>query len=202
MPAKTMASLLSAPVPTSSPAWATRSKPARLLIRQKSPLPGTGSRIRPGKSSQDRQENRLPPDHQGGLRRRWSGHARGQEPRIKHFLEEAQGEIQRAFGNSAVFLELHRARQAHRSANPRRQTRQCCARLHERDCSVQRRHQKVIEIAPSIEYPTTSATTSAKLLQIAKSIGYYNAGTVEFLDTHEWFFIEMNPRIQVSIPSP
>ncbi len=73
--------------------------------------------------------------------------------------------------------------------------------LHERDCSVQRRHQKVIEIAPSINLPdTTRLALCEAAVNIAKSIGYDNAGTVEFLvdsDTNDWFFIEMNPRIQV-----
>ena len=73
--------------------------------------------------------------------------------------------------------------------------------LHERDCSVQRRHQKVIEIAPSV---ALEARVRRELcdaaVKIAAKINYDNAGTVEFLidlDTNEWFFIEMNPRIQV-----
>ena len=73
--------------------------------------------------------------------------------------------------------------------------------LHERDCSVQRRHQKVIEIAPSVGLPEDVRKELCEAaVKIAKSIGYYNAGTVEFLldlDSHDWFFIEMNPRIQV-----
>ncbi|HTD68366.1 MAG TPA: pyruvate carboxylase, partial [Candidatus Limnocylindria bacterium] len=73
--------------------------------------------------------------------------------------------------------------------------------LHERDCSVQRRHQKVVEIAPSVgldDHVRQELCLAAA--RIAKEIGYDNAGTVEFLydlDRNEWFFIEMNPRIQV-----
>jgi pyruvate carboxylase len=73
--------------------------------------------------------------------------------------------------------------------------------LHERDCSVQRRHQKVIEIAPSVGLSTrVREELCDAAVRIAREIGYDNAGTVEFLldiDRDEWFFIEMNPRIQV-----
>ncbi len=73
--------------------------------------------------------------------------------------------------------------------------------LHERDCSVQRRHQKVIEQAPSyqIDQKIIDGLCNASLA-IAKEVGYTHAGTVEFLvdvETGEWYFIEMNPRIQV-----
>src|SRR5438094_3158928 len=73
--------------------------------------------------------------------------------------------------------------------------------LHERDCSVQRRHQKVVEIAPSVALDDrVRHELCDAAARIAKEIGYDNAGTIEFLydlDTKEWFFIEMNPRIQV-----
>ena len=76
-----------------------------------------------------------------------------------------------------------------------------CVHLHERDCSVQRRHQKVIEIAPAIELPDALRTGLCDAaVKLAASIGYNNAGTVEFLvdvEAGEWFFIEMNPRVQV-----
>ena len=116
-------------------------------------------------------------------------------------LEEAQGEAQRAFGNSAVFLERYIQRAKHIEVQILGDKHGNVVHLHERDCSVQRRHQKVVEIAPSIGLPdeVRNALCNAAV-QIAKSIGYYSAGTVEFLydmDTDEWFFIEMNPRIQV-----
>ncbi|MEM9280859.1 MAG: pyruvate carboxylase, partial [Verrucomicrobiota bacterium] len=73
--------------------------------------------------------------------------------------------------------------------------------LHERDCSVQRRHQKVIEIAPSVNLDEAVRHELCEAaVKVAKEVKYNNAGTVEFLldtDTNEWFFIEMNPRIQV-----
>ena len=73
--------------------------------------------------------------------------------------------------------------------------------LYERDCCVQRRHQKVVEIAPAIGLPAKVRQELAEAaVALARTAGYYNAGTVEFLvdaDTHEWFFIEVNPRVQV-----
>ena len=73
--------------------------------------------------------------------------------------------------------------------------------LHERDCSVQRRHQKVVEIAPAVGLDeSVRHELCDAAVRMAREIGYDNAGTVEFLydlDRNEWFFIEMNPRIQV-----
>ena len=116
-------------------------------------------------------------------------------------LEEAQGEAERAFGNASVFLERYIGRAKHIEVQILGDKQGNVVHLHERDCSVQRRHQKVIEIAPSIGLPEqVRAELCEAAVKIAKSIGYYSAGTVEFLldlDTHEWFFIEMNPRIQV-----
>ena len=116
-------------------------------------------------------------------------------------LDEAQGEAGRAFGNDAVFLERYIGRAKHIEVQIIGDKQGNVVHLHERDCSVQRRHQKVIEIAPSVGLPDDVRRDLCEAaVKIAKSIGYYNAGTVEFLldlDTHEWFFIEMNPRIQV-----
>ena len=113
----------------------------------------------------------------------------------------AQGEAQRAFGNSSVFLERYVERAKHIEVQILGDKQGNVVHLHERDCSVQRRHQKVVEIAPSIGLPDQVREDLCNAaVQIASSIGYYSAGTVEFLydlDTDEWFFIEMNPRIQV-----
>ena len=120
---------------------------------------------------------------------------------LKASLEEAQGEAQRAFGNASVFLERYIERAKHIEVQILGDKQGNVVHLHERDCSVQRRHQKVVEIAPSIGLPDeVRSDLCDAAVKIAKSIGYYSAGTVEFLydlDTDEWFFIEMNPRIQV-----
>ncbi len=116
-------------------------------------------------------------------------------------LAEAQDEAQNAFGNSAVFLERYIKRAKHIEVQILGDQHGNVVHLHERDCSVQRRYQKVVEIAPSIDLPgDLRKELCQSAANLAKSIGYDNAGTVEYLydmDSKEWFFIEMNPRIQV-----
>jgi pyruvate carboxylase len=116
-------------------------------------------------------------------------------------LDEAQGEAGRAFGNSAVFLERYIPRAKHIEVQILGDQHGRVVHLHERDCSVQRRHQKVIEIAPSVDIDRrVRAELCEAAVRLCHEIKYDNAGTVEFLydlDTREWFFIEMNPRIQV-----
>src|SRR4051812_39832624 len=120
---------------------------------------------------------------------------------IANLLDEARNEAGRAFGNSAVFLEKYIPRAKHIEVQVLGDRYGQEVHLHERDCSVQRRHQKVVEIAPSVglddKVREDLCEASARL---AREIGYDNAGTIEFLydlDRKEWFFIEMNPRIQV-----
>lgn len=120
---------------------------------------------------------------------------------LKLKLDEARNEAQNAFGNSAVFLERFVQNAKHLEVQILGDNHGNIVHLHERDCSVQRRHQKVVEIAPSVgldEGVRDQLCDAA--VRIAKMIDYNNAGTVEFLydiDTKDWFFIEMNPRIQV-----
>ncbi|HVR37321.1 MAG TPA: biotin carboxylase N-terminal domain-containing protein, partial [Methylomirabilota bacterium] len=116
-------------------------------------------------------------------------------------LDEARGEAERAFGNAAVFLEKYIPRAKHIEVQVLGDRHGQVVHLHERDCSVQRRHQKVIEIAPSLALDArVREELCAAAVRIASEIQYDNAGTIEFLhdlDRNEWFFIEMNPRIQV-----
>ncbi|MEI8106541.1 MAG: pyruvate carboxylase [Verrucomicrobiota bacterium] len=120
---------------------------------------------------------------------------------LDSLLDEAQGEAERAFGNSSVFLEKYIPRAKHIEVQILGDRHGHVLHLHERDCSVQRRHQKVVEIAPSVGLDTRVREELCNAaVRIAQEIGYDNAGTIEFLynlDTKEWFFIEMNPRIQV-----
>jgi pyruvate carboxylase len=120
---------------------------------------------------------------------------------LSHLLDEAQTEAGRAFGNPAVFLEKYIPRAKHIEVQILGDQHGNVLHLHERDCSVQRRHQKVIEVAPSYGLPTGVITELCDAAaRMARKINYDNAGTIEFLydlDRHEWFFIEMNPRIQV-----
>jgi len=116
-------------------------------------------------------------------------------------LDEAQGEAGRAFGNPAVFLEKYISRAKHIEVQILGDQHGNVIHLHERDCSVQRRHQKVIEVAPSYGLPpAVVAELCDAAARMARAVRYDNAGTIEFLydlDRHDWFFIEMNPRIQV-----
>jgi len=116
-------------------------------------------------------------------------------------LDEAQSEAERAFGNPAVFLEKYIPRAKHIEVQVLGDQHGNVIHLHERDCSVQRRHQKVIEVAPSFGLPEHIIQELCDAAaRMAREIRYDNAGTIEFLydlDKHEWFFIEMNPRIQV-----
>lgn len=120
---------------------------------------------------------------------------------LSALLDEAQGEAERAFGNPAVFLEKYIPRAKHIEVQILGDQHGNVIHLHERDCSVQRRHQKVVEVAPSYGLPETVVRELCDAAaRMAREVRYDNAGTIEFLydlDRHEWFFIEMNPRIQV-----
>ncbi len=119
-------------------------------------------------------------------------------------LAEAMREAGSAFGDARVFLEQAVQRPRHVEVQILADKSGETVHLFERDCSVQRRHQKVIEIAPAPNLdPAVRDALHAYAVAFARSIGYENAGTVEFLletagpRTGEVVFIEMNPRIQV-----
>ncbi len=120
---------------------------------------------------------------------------------LNHLLDEAREEAARAFGNPAVFLEQYIPRAKHIEVQVLGDRHGQVLHLHERDCSVQRRHQKVVEIAPSVGLDDqVRRDLCAAAVRMAREVRYDNAGTVEFLydlDRNAWFFIEMNPRIQV-----
>ena len=123
------------------------------------------------------------------------------EAEFRSKLQEASSEAAAAFGNNAVFLERYIRRAKHVEIQIIADTHGNILHLYERDCSVQRRHQKVVEIAPAIGVPERVRKELAEAaVAIARTANYYNAGTVEFLvdaETFEWFFIEVNPRVQV-----
>ena len=120
---------------------------------------------------------------------------------LEKLLDEARSEADRAFGNPAVFLEKYVAHAKHIEVQILGDQHGNILHLHERDCSVQRRHQKVVEIAPSVGLDdTVRRELCAAAVALAQKVRYDNAGTMEFLydvDTLKWYFIEMNPRIQV-----
>lgn len=124
--------------------------------------------------------------------------------KLENSLREAMNEAQTAFGNANVFIEQAVTKPRHIEVQILADKTGNTVHLYERDCSVQRRHQKVVEIAPA---PHLDEKLRARLtrdaIRFARSINYVNAGTVEFLlDTAgekagQHVFIEMNPRIQV-----
>ncbi|MQA31749.1 MAG: ATP-grasp domain-containing protein, partial [Luteitalea sp.] len=116
-------------------------------------------------------------------------------------LAEAQREAGAAFGRPEVFLERYIARAKHIEVQVLGDAHGNLVHLWERDCSVQRRHQKVVEVAPSINIAgTLRRQICDAAARLCRSVRYQSAGTVEFLldlDRQEFFFIEVNPRIQV-----
>src|SRR5271165_13059 len=120
---------------------------------------------------------------------------------LNALLEEAQGEAKSAFGNASVFLEKYLPHARHIEVQILGDQHGHLLHLYERDCSVQRRHQKVVEVAPAANLPPGIREELCEAaLQLARKANYRNAGTVEFLydvDASKWYFIEVNPRIQV-----
>ncbi len=123
------------------------------------------------------------------------------ESQLAARLEEAQSEAKSAFGDASVFLEKFLPRAKHIEVQILADEHGNLLHLYERDCSVQRRHQKVVEVAPAVNLPERiRAEICAAAVQITRTAKYRNAGTVEFLydvDTQDWYFIEVNPRVQV-----
>jgi pyruvate carboxylase len=115
-------------------------------------------------------------------------------------LSTAASEAESAFGDGTVFLEQAVVRPRHIEVQVLADNQGDVVHLFERDCSIQRRHQKVIEIAPAPNLdPVLRDRLCADAVAFARQVGYRNAGTVEFLvdESGEHVFIEMNPRIQV-----
>ncbi|MGA2436744.1 MAG: biotin carboxylase N-terminal domain-containing protein, partial [Bryobacteraceae bacterium] len=116
-------------------------------------------------------------------------------------LNEARQEAGAAFGNDAVFLERFVRRARHIEIQILADRHGNVLHLYERDCSVQRRHQKVVEVAPAVNLdPKIRAALADAAVALVKTAGYYSAATVEFLvdaDSGDWYFIEVNPRVQV-----
>ncbi len=119
-------------------------------------------------------------------------------------LISAQREAEAAFGNADCIIELCIQRARHIEIQIIGDQQGNVVALGERDCSTQRRHQKLVEESPSpVITPEVRASMCADAVKLAKAAGYYNAGTVEFiydLDRKKYFFLEMNTRIQVEHP--
>jgi acetyl-CoA carboxylase biotin carboxylase subunit len=121
---------------------------------------------------------------------------------LQEAVSTARSEAKAAFGDDAVYMERYLQKPRHIELQVIADSFGNVCHLGERDCSLQRRHQKVLEEAPS---PVIDAATRAKIGKVVvdaiKAIGYLGVGTIEFLyEDGEFFFIEMNTRLQVEHP--
>ncbi|WP_170006873.1 pyruvate carboxylase [Bacillus fonticola] len=121
------------------------------------------------------------------------------EEDVKSAFDRARSEAKASFGNDEVYVEKFVQKPKHIEVQILADAHGQVFHLYERDCSVQRRHQKVVEIAPSVSLDDRlRAEICEQAVALMNSIGYVNAGTVEFLVAgDEFYFIEVNPRIQV-----
>jgi len=136
----------------------------------------------------------------------WGGGGRGMRvvrsaDELSEQIEFAQSESKKAFGKDEVFIEKFLEDAAHIEVQILGDKHGNIVHLYERDCSLQRRHQKIIERAPAhfLEQVSRDSICSSAV-KIAKHVNYYGAGTVEFLfdkKNKQHYFIEVNPRIQV-----
>ncbi|XP_011629850.1 pyruvate carboxylase, mitochondrial isoform X2 [Pogonomyrmex barbatus] len=119
---------------------------------------------------------------------------------VREMFDRASSEAAAAFGNGAMFIEKFIERPRHIEVQLLGDHAGNVVHLYERDCSVQRRHQKVVEIAPAPALsPKVREKMTAYAVKLAKHVGYSNAGTVEFLvdESGNFYFIEVNARLQV-----
>jgi acetyl-CoA carboxylase biotin carboxylase subunit len=122
---------------------------------------------------------------------------------LKSAIQQAQAEAQAAFGDSSIYLEKYVEQPRHIEVQILADHHGNVVHLWERDCTMQRRHQKVVEESPAAHLSaTTRQAICESAVRLVKSAGYTNAGTVEFIvDRQEnFYFIEVNARIQVEHP--
>ncbi|MBT4405093.1 MAG: pyruvate carboxylase, partial [Acidiferrobacteraceae bacterium] len=140
------------------------------------------------------------------LKASWGGGGRGMrvienDADLDAMVDIGRREADTAFGNDEVYLEKLVRRARHVEVQILGDQQGNLVHLFERDCTVQRRNQKVVERAPAFFLTDSERETICEAaLRLCRGVGYYNAGTVEFLqdaDSGEFYFIEVNPRIQV-----
>lgn len=121
------------------------------------------------------------------------------ESEVEEAYDRTKSEALNSFGNDALYIEKYIEQPKHIEVQILGDTHGNLVHLYERDCSVQRRHQKVVEVAPAygLDLKMRQQLNDAAL-QLMEHVGYVNAGTVEFLVSGDaFYFIEVNPRIQV-----
>jgi pyruvate carboxylase subunit A len=125
------------------------------------------------------------------------------ETELESQMKRAISEAKSAFGDGSVFIEKYIASPRHIEIQVLADKHGNTVHLFERECSIQRRHQKVVEEAPSsVLSETLRENMGAAAVRVAKACDYVGAGTVEFLidDDHNFYFLEMNTRLQVEHP--
>ena len=125
------------------------------------------------------------------------------EGQFEEQMERAVSEATSAFGDGSVFIEKYITKPRHIEFQILGDKHGNIVHLFERECSIQRRHQKVVEEAPSaILTPEIRSAMGNAAINVARSCGYYNAGTVEFImdENLNFYFLEMNTRLQVEHP--
>lgn len=192
------------PTPEMLTAFGDKIAAKQLAIKAGVPtVPGSDGPVKPG-SALKKEAKRI--GYPLILKASFGGGGRGMrvvnnDDELDPRLEEAAREAGGAFGNAAVFLERFIARARHVEVQVIGDKHGHIVHLFERDCSVQRRHQKVVEIAPAPNLdPAVRAGLCEAAVKLVSQVKYLNAGTVEFLvdaQTNEFFFIEVNPRVQV-----
>lgn len=122
-----------------------------------------------------------------------------EESELEDAFHRVKSEAEKSFGNSEVYIERYIDNPKHIEVQVIGDELGNIIHLYERDCSVQRRHQKVVEVAPSVGLSNSLRERICEAaIQLMENIKYVNAGTVEFLVSgDEFFFIEVNPRVQV-----
>lgn len=132
-----------------------------------------------------------------GMRIAWS------EAEVKEGFESSKNEAANSFGDDRIFIEKFVTQPRHIEIQVLADQHGNCVYLHERECSIQRRNQKVIEEAPSpFLDPETRKAMGEQACALAKAVGYTSAGTVEFIvdGNRNFYFLEMNTRLQVEHP--
>ena len=175
------------------------------IVAQRAGVPTIPGVEKPIKTDEEAKEFALACGYPVMLKAAAGGGGRGmrivkEEEELLSAFYSAQNEAKKAFGVDDIFIEKYLDSPKHIEVQILGDKQGNIVHLYERDCSIQRRHQKILEFTPAFALlPEKREAICQDALKIARAVNYVNAGTVEFLVDHQGnhYFIEMNPRIQV-----